>query len=1144
MKNKKHLLLAGIVMISAGKSFAQDVSKLYSPNLFDGTVNISIPIYEQYGMGISLSYNTKGIPVRELAGVAGLHWNLNVGGGISKVIKGLPDDIRILVHTDEQYSFDPAGVPVLAAYDMYKGRLQVALEQPSERSNTKIFRDTESDEYYVSAGNIRFTFYVGENGGIFTNSFSDYEIRFFRDGAYRLPSDQSSSQPYNFIDGNPISIRDKKTNIVYYFGPGIKRETVIPAHFRSEASFLANPYNTEFFSGEKGGMITNWNLDSVRYDAERTVRYTYSRFQIPFDIAQDSSWVRPENPNQSSSFPQIAPVFNSSNFDMVSAITYPNGIKVELNYEGGNTRFEMRPNPNSSSPANTYPKLNEVVVKEGLNAMRYLFDYTYFHNPSGTSSLQETSTYLGDERDRYSLKLKGIRQVSADGTLSQSLYTFGYNNLIQRRFGGGLDFYGYFNGQNMGIAAHSIPPTANKTDNSIYGQYGLLTSITSGTGGKASFFYGTHQLTDVSSPLMSNNADLVGGGANDGVRIEWIETTDLNDTTVFNRTRFIYWNGQRFLSKGFARDESTYRGGGWYTGNPASSTFLSVTRNWYETFVSPMGLYNGSNHGYSTVTVEQKNQYGQLLSETNYEFSNFKDLNGSPKVLVTGGGSVAIDKPFTQKQRIRDWEIGQLLKVTNYDSKGLLISEATTEYESIVDTISSVAAGLNEAKRIVEPKPSGWLFANTVEQTRNWIADFEVVLDPYKPYRGVSRPKKVVTRKYSSDTRFMADSILYTYDSRYNIKTTLFNNSRGELLQQVNVYNYDLPLTDINNNADLTNLKQQGMEVLVGNEQWKMGSGSQQQQWVNSKLVSAAIYKIGLVGDIPVTKAVYNMESVNPVMYTNYTGLNINSNPDANPYQFAGMAYNNPSALPDMIVPVTDVKAFDNRGNVSETYIAATMQYKTVLFEQSNDKKIVEITNARKTDIAYADFDQNVQGNITFTRSNIIFPGSGFTNINAPTLPVPGVKPMSGKGLYVLTNTTQKDLFTMSLTPGKQYRLTVWITDNILPSFGIENGTQFTLKEIASVGRFKQYEAFFSPTAPGQKIGFHTTGNVGIEDIRIHPVEAVMQSWYYEPLFGAGSSTDALGRITYYQYDNLGRPVLTRNQAGQILSKNEYRVIN
>ncbi|WP_222165467.1 hypothetical protein [Edaphocola aurantiacus] len=1139
MKHTKPLMLAGLFMMSAGMSTAQDVGKLYSPNLFDGTVNVNIPIYEQYGMGISLSYNTKGVPVRELAGPAGLHWNLNVGGGINRVIKGLPDELRLPVDTNQQYMLGAGAITPLATYHMYKGRLQSAMETGALRADTKVFRDTESDEYYVSAGNVRFTFYVGENGNIFTNSFSDYEIRFFRDGVYRLASEQNSQAPRTLnAAGMPISIRDKKTNVTYYFGPGVKRESVFAAYFRSEASFMAKPYQTEYYSGGTLPMTNNWNLDSVRYDATKMVRYTYSRYQIPGDIAQDSSWVKRVTTNQPTPAINIAPAFNQTDIDLVSAITYPNGIRVDLQYE--NYRLEFTPNPYNTYDANTYPKLKEVVVKEGLNSMRYIFGYTYFHNPTATNPMEITNSYLGDERDRYSLRLNNIRQVSADSSLSQLLYAFDYNNFIQRRFGGGLDFYGYFNGQNMGVAAHSVYPEATKTDNATYGQYGLLKTIYSGTGGWADFTYGAHQLTDVSSALMSSDPDLAGTGANDGVRIEKVTIRDISDTTVHLITTFNYSGGQRFLPKGFTRDEGVYRDGDWVKSNPDAPATLYTVRNWYETFVSPMGLYYGSNHGYSSVQVNQTNQYGQLLSRTEYDFSNFKDGTGSPKILVTGGGAVAIEKPFTQKQRIRDWEIGLSLRVRTYDNKGLLLMESATEYQSIIDTTSSVTAGLNESRRMVEPKPTGWLFADANEYTKDWIADFNVVVDPYKPYRGQSLAKKVVTKKYASDSRFMADSVQYSYDSRYNLKSSLVQNSFGETIRQVNIYNYDLPAATVNQNTDLTGLKDNGMEVLIGNEEWKMGTGTAEQQWLNAQLLSASIFTMGLNGDVPVTKGVFNLETTDPVAYTAYTGQS--SVPAAEPYNNVGLSFINISGLPANVVPVTQVKEFDGRGNVSETYIPGADQYKTIMFDQSNDKKVVEVMNARKTDVAYADFDQNIQGNISFTSTNIIYPGSGISNPNAPALSVPGVKPMSGNGLYVLTATSGKDLYTITLTAGKQYRATFWATDNVIPSFGIENGTQFTLKEIAVAGRFKQYEAFFSPSAAGQKIGFHTTANVGIEDIRIHPVEAAMQSWYYEPLFGARSATDVLGRITYFEYDKLGRQTLTRNQQGQILSKNIYTI--
>lgn len=1133
---KDQLLLLGSLLMSSSTIMAQDVTKLYSPNLFDGTVNVNIPIYEQNGLGISLSYNTKGIPVRELAGPAGLHWNLNVGGGILRIIKGLPDDIRVNVDTLEQYDFDPAGVPALAAFYLYKGRLQVAMESGAERLITKIFRDTESDEYVVSAGNLRFNFYVSESGKIFTNSFADYEIRFFRDGSYKLASEPGNSQSYDYINGNPISIRDKKTNVTYFFGPGVKKDAVIPAYFRSEASFLAKPYQSDFYSGAKGPLVNSWNLDSVRYDANKTVKYTYKRFQIPGNIAQDSSWVQTVTTSQPNPVINIAPVFNKTDMDLVSKISYPNGIVVELNYE--NSRAEFTPNPNTPNPENTFPKLNDIVIKEGANSLRYGFGYTYFHNPSPNYPQNVATTSLGDERDRYSLKLNYIKQFSGDSSLSQLLYSFQYNDLIQRRFGGGLDFYGYFNGQNMGVPSHSIYPLANKSDNATYAQYGLLKKILSGTGGVTTFTYGAHQLSDINSVLMSSDPDLVGSGANDGVRIEKIEVTDLNDSTVHLINSFIYSGGQRFIPKGFSRDEGVYRDGDWANGDPNAPSSLYTTRNWYETFSSPMTIYKGSNHGYSNVQIDQKNQYGQLLSRKSYVFSNFKDGSADPKILIAGGGTVKIEKPFTQKQRIKDWEIGLPLKISNYDSKGLIVSETITDYESIIDTTSSVDSGFNESKRMVEPKSTGWLFAKTNEQTRNWIADFNVIVDPYKLYRGQSRSIKIINRKYLADNKFIADSVQYTFDSRFNIKSTVVNNSRGQAIQQVNVYNYDLPSSVIDNSTDLISMKDKGMEVLIGKEQWKMGTGTAEQQWLSAKLISASIFSMGLKGDIPVTKGIFKLETTSPISFTDYTGQS--SFPSINPYNNVGLSYTNTAGLPANIVPITQVMEFDNRGNVSETYMPESDKYKTNLFDLTNDKKVVEIINCRKTEIAYADFDQNVQGNIAFTSSNIVYPGSSISNPNAPSLPVTGVKPISGKGIYVLTATTQKDLFTTSLTMGKKYRATFWATDNVIPSFGVENGIQFTLKHIATVGRFKQYEAFFSPSATAQKIGFHTSSNVGIEDIRIHPIEAAMQSWNYEPLFGTSSSTDALGRITYFEYDKLGRPTLTRNQQGEILSKNIY----
>lgn len=72
----------------------------YEPNLFNGTVDVSIPLYEikvgQLRVPISISYNTSGIRVTDVPTYIGLGWSLNAGGVITrKVMGGLPDEYSI-----------------------------------------------------------------------------------------------------------------------------------------------------------------------------------------------------------------------------------------------------------------------------------------------------------------------------------------------------------------------------------------------------------------------------------------------------------------------------------------------------------------------------------------------------------------------------------------------------------------------------------------------------------------------------------------------------------------------------------------------------------------------------------------------------------------------------------------------------------------------------------------------------------------------------------------------------------------------------------------------------------------------------------------------------------------------------------------
>ena len=65
-------------------------------SMYSGIPQIAVPIHTYQGremeLGISLSYDASGIKVEDQASYVGLGWNLAVGGRITRITNGLPDD--------------------------------------------------------------------------------------------------------------------------------------------------------------------------------------------------------------------------------------------------------------------------------------------------------------------------------------------------------------------------------------------------------------------------------------------------------------------------------------------------------------------------------------------------------------------------------------------------------------------------------------------------------------------------------------------------------------------------------------------------------------------------------------------------------------------------------------------------------------------------------------------------------------------------------------------------------------------------------------------------------------------------------------------------------------------------------------------
>lgn len=139
---------------------------------------------------------------------------------------------------------------------------------------------------------------------------------------------------------------------------------------------------------------------------------------------------------------------------------------------------------------------------------------------------------------------------------------------------------------------------------------------------------------------------------------------------------------------------------------------------------------------------------------------------------------------------------------------------------------------------------------------------------------------------------------------------------------------------------------------------------------------------------------------------------------------------------------------------------------------------------------------------------------------------------ITGKRSLVLSSS---NTLTAMLNTEKPYRLSFWAMNT---NFNI-SGNPTLITSGPAINGFTYYEYTL---AAGPSSITISGGTTTIDELRLYPVNARMRTVTYDELIGKTSECDENNRITYYEYDDLARLRIIKDDRNNIVKMYEYNV--
>jgi hypothetical protein len=658
--NKKHiqLLFCALFFLTGEYTFAQS-SNIVTVNPVTGTAIVNIPLYAITNGGASLpmtlSYNASGIRPTDAESSAGMGWNLNAGGAITREVHGLPDDVVQDMLGNEIFGWmynanaSLIGPHVFINDNNTATYTDVATDMAFINSNFGDYSDTEPDVFHIEAP------------GLSCNLIYDRAISSFRTIPY---SDLKISFTVNLASG---PTRSAITSFKIVNDDGVTYVFSAPQTAMQKAKSLSatNYFQTTYHQYQNGiTYYSAWDLTSITDAYGNSIVLTYvNGTKKGFTINKSVILATPSNP--ATNTPQYV-LFGNNTPNLLNNISYVDS--------GGNTGVFYF---SWITDAGTYKDVISSIMGLGR-----LFQFNY--SSSGRNFLNSVIDQDCSSPFKYSFSYAaGLPDSTSVGDL------WGYANLISNSTAypsvlinpvtPGYDRYRNHGTETIPNAYPYTMPGANMSATSS-SQLGSLTKIDYANGGSTTLAYEPNDYYD-----NAINANINGAG----IRI--LSITDYDGINTANN-----------IVRGYSyMDASSHS-----YGKPISLPVYAFTRPytgtgttqdlWNYSTVRSYGDLSGEDHSilYSTVKESQTNKGSTEFYYSNPAMANdgtiTTPLAWSPTVTNVGATTTAAtgffsnDKntyPFAPNPNF-DFERGLPLKMVNYNEAGIEVSETNYLYNT------------------------------------------------------------------------------------------------------------------------------------------------------------------------------------------------------------------------------------------------------------------------------------------------------------------------------------------------------------------------------------------------------------------------------------------------------------------------------